>query len=78
MTKPNHVTALLMVLDQQLMTASYIARCAHEAAQKGEMNLAIGTLLPAQQRIDEASALFRVILSLHRDARETAAAGGVQ
>lgn len=77
MTKPNHVTALLMVLDQQLMTASYIARCAHEAAQRGDMNLAIGTLLPAQQRIEEASALFRVILSLHRDAH-TSEAGGVQ
>lgn len=77
MTKPNHVTALLMVLDQQLMTASYIARCAHEAAQRGEMNLAIGTLLPAQQRIDEASALFRVILSLHRDTH-TSEVGGVQ
>lgn len=67
MTTHNPVTALLMVLDQHLLAASHSAKSAYETALTGEMNLAIGTLLPAQQRIEEATALFRVIVSLHRD-----------
>lgn len=75
MTDSNPVTALLMVLDQQLMSASHSAKCAYEAAIRNEMNLAIGTLLPAQQQIYEAAALFHTIVSLHRDARSKPTGG---
>lgn len=66
MTDQNPVTALLMVLDQQLHAASHIAGSAYEAALAGNQNLAIGTLLPAERHCEEAAALLRVILSLHR------------
>ena len=69
MTNQNPITALLMVLDQQLLAASHIAKCAHEAATTGDQNLAIGTLLPAERHCEDAVALFRVILSLHRQSR---------
>lgn len=66
MTNSNPVTALLAVLDQQLTVASQIVRAASEAAQSGNQNLAIGTLLPAERHCEDAGALFRVILSMHR------------
>lgn len=77
MTNQNPITALLMVLDRQLLAASHVARCAYEASLKGDLNLAIGTLLPAERHCEEAGALFRVILSLHRNARDNRI-GGVE
>lgn len=71
----NPVTVLLMVLDRQLLAASHIAKCAYEAALTGDRNLAIGTLLPAERHCEEAAALFRVILSLHRHHRDDLAGG---
>ena len=75
MTHQNPITALLMVLDQQLLAASHVARCAYEASLNGDLNLAIGTLLPAERHCEEAGALFRVILSLHRNTRESRIGG---
>ena len=76
MTDTNPVTALLMVLDQQLLAASLIAKSAYEAGVAGDQNLAIGTLLPAERYCEEAAALFRVILSLHRTQRDAGQIGG--
>lgn len=78
MTDTNPITALLMVLDQQLRAASTIAKSAHEAAAAGNHNLAIGTLLPAERHCEEVASLFRVILSLHRTHRDAAKNGGAQ
>ena len=69
MTNTNPIVSLLMVLDQQFPAASHLAKCAYEAALTGDINLAIGTLLPAERHCDEAAALYRVILSLHRNTR---------
>lgn len=71
MTDINPVTALLVVLDRQLAAASHIVRAASEAAKSGNQNLAIGTLLPAERHCEEAGALFRVILSMHRHTPDT-------
>lgn len=69
MTNANSITALLAVLDQRVLEASHIIKQAHEAAAGGEMNLAVGTLIPAEQYLDDAASLFRVVLSLHRDGK---------
>ena len=69
MTNTSPITTLLMVLDQQLLAASHLAKSAYEAAVTGDINLAIGTLLPAERHCEEAAALYRVILSLHRNTR---------
>lgn len=69
MTNDSSITTLLAILDQRISEASRIIKQAHEAAAGGETNLAIGTLMPAEQNLDDATSLFRVVLSLHRDAR---------
>lgn len=69
MTHSNPIVSLLMVLDQQLLAASHLAKSAYEAALADDINLAIGTLLPAERHCEEAAALYRVILSLHRNTR---------
>ena len=77
MTNQKCITSLLEVLDQQLQTANHVVRCAYEAAITGNQNLAIGTLLPAERNCEDAAALLRVILSLHRHGRD-AKKGGAQ
>ncbi len=77
MTNQKCITSLLEVLDQRLLAANHAARNAYEAALGGNQNLAIGTLLPAERNCEDAAAILRVILSLHRhdhDAKKGGAA----
>lgn len=69
------ITSLLEVLDQQLLAANHAARAAYEAALTGNQNLAIGTLMPAERQCDDAMAILRVILSLHRYGRDAKKVG---
>ncbi len=75
MTNQKCITSLLEVLDQQLMAANHAARSAYEAALGGNPNLAIGTLLPAERNCEDAAAILRVILSLHRYGSDTKKGG---
>ena len=77
MTDKQSITCLVHVLDQYLFEASGAAKEAHEAIIAGELNLAIGTLIPVQRQCEDALALLRVILSLHCHNRDRAL-GGVQ
>lgn len=75
MTNQQSITTLLAVLDQYLFTASGAAKDAHEAILAGEQNIAIGTLLPVERQCEDALALLRAILSLHRHGRDYRAGG---
>jgi hypothetical protein len=61
------ITSLLSVLDATLRQASKLAADAHAAARHAEQNQAIGTLLPAEPLCEDALAILRVVLSLHRN-----------
>jgi hypothetical protein len=57
----------LRLLDDQLSGLSHEATCAIEAlAVEHNRNLAIGTILPMQERLRPASQLVEVILAVHR------------
>lgn len=73
MTNPTlaAIAANIALITQRLGGASTLARTAHEAAQRGEQNLAIGTLLPLEQDLGDAEALLRTILVLHRSRPDT-------
>jgi hypothetical protein len=57
----------LRLLDDQLLGLSHEATCAIEALSvERNRNLAIGTILPMQERLRLASQLVEVILAVHR------------
>jgi len=57
----------LRLLDDRLMGLSHEATCAIEAMTvERNHNLAIGTILPMQERLKLASQLVEVILAVHR------------
>ncbi|MBU1211960.1 MAG: hypothetical protein KJ587_11885 [Alphaproteobacteria bacterium] len=67
----------LRLLDDQLMRLNHEACLAIEALTvERNRNLAIGTILPMQERLRLASQLVEVILAVHRLAPEDAQDGG--
>lgn len=60
------ITASLSILVGRLQRAAALAQDAYTAATQGEQNQAIGTLLPAQEELEDATALLRTVLVLHR------------
>lgn len=60
------INANITLLEACLRHAATLAAEAREAADRGEMNLAIGTLLPAEEDIRDAVALLTTVLVLHR------------
>lgn len=60
------MTTSLSLLVCRLQRAAALAQDAHAAATQGEQNQAIGTLLPAQEQLQDATALLRTVLVLHR------------
>lgn len=65
MNPQQSITTLLYLLDQTLLDASRCAKEAYEAAQSDNQNLAIGTVSPIARQLEDATALLRVILSVH-------------
>lgn len=73
----NAILHHLRVLDDQLMGLSHEATLAIEAMTvERNRNLAIGTLLPMQDRLRLANQLVEIILAVHRLAPEDARKGG--
>ncbi len=67
----------LRLLDDQLLGLSHETTLAIEALTvERNRNLAIGTILPMQERLRLASQLVEVILAVHRLAPEQARDGG--
>lgn len=65
------INANITLLEARLRRAATLAAEAREAASRGEMNLAIGTLMPAEEDINDAVALLKTVLVLHRSRLET-------
>jgi|GEM_PF-5337700 len=65
------INANITVLEARLRRAVTLAAEARDAASRGEMNLAIGTLMPAEEDINDAVALLKTVLVLHRSRHNT-------
>lgn len=70
------ITASLSILVCRLQRAAALAQDAHTAAMQGEQNQAIGTLLPAQDELEDATALLRTVLVLHRAGSQPLSSAG--
>ena len=62
----NSIAALIAVLDGLLLEASHASVLAREAIAENNRNGAIGTLLPAAEKLDAATAVLATIMTLHR------------
>ena len=70
------IHANIALIEQRLRRALALAVEARSAASRGEQNLAIGTLLPAEEDINDAATLIKTIFVLHRSRPDTS--GGAQ
>ncbi len=76
--------ACLAALAHQLAEAQKLADDARKAMEQNERRLAIGTVMPLEQRLPECDALLRAVLTLHTwrnrmpSEAELAEQGGVQ
>ena len=62
----NAIAANLAALAQRLARAAALAKEAEEAMQRGEQNLAIGTVIGFDHILPEAQALYNAAIALHR------------
>lgn len=60
------VHANMALLEERLRCALALAIEARAALARGERNLAIGTLLPAEQDLADATTLLKTVFVLHR------------
>ncbi len=60
------ISSLITVLDDLLLDASHATCLAREAIAEGARNRAIGTLLPAAEKLDAANSVLSTIFTLHR------------
>lgn len=60
------INANITLLEARLRRAVALTAEARDAANRNEMNLAIGTLMPAEEDINDAVALLKTVLVLHR------------
>lgn len=65
------INANITLLEARLRRAVNLVAEARDAASRGEMNLAIGTLMPAEEDINDAVALLKTVLVLHRSRHDT-------
>lgn len=63
------IAANLAALDACLREGATLAADGSRAADDGELNLAIGTVLPLERALSEAQALLGAALALHRSGR---------
>lgn len=68
MTNPA-LFATMSELAAALEAAAILARDAARAAEQGENNLAIGTLMPAQREIEAVEPLMKAAFAIHRRIR---------
>ena len=66
------IHANIALMEQRLRRALALVVEAHQAASRNEQNLAIGTLLPAEQDIGDAAALLKTVFVLHRSRADAA------
>jgi hypothetical protein len=66
---------LYALLAEELRSAARTASEAHQAALRGESNEALGTLLPAIEKLEISGAFCKSIVALHRKAAQRRAIG---
>jgi hypothetical protein len=77
MTNSTHaILANMALLEERLQCALAMTVEARAALVRGDRNLAIGTLLPAEHDLADASTLLKTVFVLHR--AEPLARGGLQ
>jgi len=57
--------ACLAALAHQLADAQQLAADARDAMHRSDRRLAVGTVMPLEQRLPECEALLRAVLTLH-------------
>ena len=62
----NAIAANLAALSLRLSNAAELAKEASAAIERGEQNMAIGTILGFEKALPEAQALYNAALALHR------------
>ena len=62
----NAIAANLAALTQRLTQAAELAKEAHAAMERGEQNMAIGTIVDFDRMLPEAQALYNAAIALHR------------
>lgn len=72
----NTILANMTLLEDRLRCALALTVEARAALMRGDRNLAIGTLLPAEQDLADASTLLKTVFVLHR--AEPRTHGGLQ
>jgi len=65
-TTTHSISSLINVLDNLLLEASQASVLARDAIAVGNPNGAIGSLLPAVEKLDAATSVLNTILTLHR------------
>ncbi len=60
------IQSLIAILDQTITDACQLTAGARDAIQRSQLNEAIGTLLPLDDKLQAATALLHTILLLHR------------
>lgn len=58
------IHACLAALAHQLADAQHLAADARSAMERGELNLALGSIMPLEQRLPECEVLVHAVLSL--------------
>ena len=66
-TTNQSIAILMTALDRLVFETMHLTSCARDAINQGERNQAIGTILPAEAKLEAANALLRTILVLHRE-----------
>lgn len=62
----NAIAANLAALTQRLTQAAALAKEAHDAMERGEQNMAIGTIIDFDRLLPETLALYNAAIALHR------------
>jgi hypothetical protein len=70
MSNESHIASLIGIINDILSDTANSAREAHLAMQDGDQNLAMGSLLPLQEQLTSAQALYQTANWLHCRRRE--------
>lgn len=62
----NAIAANLAALTDRLTQAAELAKEAHAAMERGEQNMAVGTIIDFDRLLPETLALYNAAIALHR------------
>jgi len=68
--KQNAIAANLAAMSEMLAVAAARAAEAHQVMQAGEQNQAVGTVMGLDRELEDALALYRAAIALHKGGRQ--------